>query len=59
MSDEEIRKFADASHWLDHFPPLAVADLRSIGIHVRFTSVLIFLACFPFIARENVLCTLG
>lgn len=36
LSDEEIKKFADASHWLDHFPPLAVKDLRSIGIHVRF-----------------------
>uniref|UniRef100_A0A8D8W9F9 leucine--tRNA ligase n=1 Tax=Cacopsylla melanoneura TaxID=428564 RepID=A0A8D8W9F9_9HEMI len=34
LEDEEIRKFADASHWLDHFPPLAVQDLRSIGIHV-------------------------
>ncbi|KAJ4446647.1 Leucine--tRNA ligase, cytoplasmic, partial [Periplaneta americana] len=34
LSDDEIRKFADASHWLDHFPPLAVKDLRSIGLHV-------------------------
>ena len=34
MPDEEIRKFADAQHWLEHFPPLAVKDLRSIGIHV-------------------------
>jgi leucyl-tRNA synthetase len=34
LSDDEIKKFADASHWLDHFPPLAVKDLRSIGIHV-------------------------
>lgn len=37
LGDEEIRKFADASHWLDHFPPLAVQDLRSIGIHVSLT----------------------
>ena len=36
LPDEEIRKFADAAHWLDHFPPLAVADLRSIGVHVSY-----------------------
>lgn len=34
MVDEEIKKFADASYWLDHFPPLAMQDLKSIGIHV-------------------------
>jgi len=34
LSNEEIKKFADASYWLHHFPPLAVKDLRSIGIHV-------------------------
>lgn len=34
MEDEEIRKFADAYYWLEYFPPLAMADLRSIGIHV-------------------------
>ncbi|XP_023719328.1 leucine--tRNA ligase, cytoplasmic isoform X2 [Cryptotermes secundus] len=33
LCDDEIKKFADASHWLDHFPPLAVKDLRRIGIH--------------------------
>jgi leucyl-tRNA synthetase len=35
LSNEEIKKFSDASYWLHHFPPLAVKDLRSIGIHVR------------------------
>lgn len=34
MKDDEIVQFADASHWLDYFPPLTVADLKSIGIHV-------------------------
>lgn len=34
LENDEIRKFADASHWLDHFPPLAVQDLKSIGLHV-------------------------
>ena len=37
LSNEEIKKFADASYWLHHFPPLAVKDLRSIGIHVRIS----------------------
>lgn len=35
LEDEEIQKFANASHWLDYFPPLAVKDLKSIGLHVR------------------------
>jgi leucyl-tRNA synthetase len=39
LSNEEIKKFADASYWLHHFPPLAVKDLRSIGIHVRVVAV--------------------
>lgn len=34
LSDEEIPKFADAYYWLDYFPPLAVKDLKSIGLHV-------------------------
>lgn len=36
LEDEEIKKFADAAHWLDYFPPLAVKDLQSIGLHVRY-----------------------
>ena len=39
MTDEEIRQFADAQHWLDYFPPRAVADLRSIGIHVSLRNI--------------------
>lgn len=34
MQDEEIKQFADAEHWLNYFPPLAVKDLKRIGIHV-------------------------
>lgn len=36
MIDTEIKNFADAYHWLDHFPPLAVEDLRSVGLHVSY-----------------------
>ncbi|KAI9038161.1 leucine--tRNA ligase CDC60 [Aspergillus affinis] len=31
---EEIHKFADANHWLQHFPPLAIRDLDSLGARV-------------------------
>ncbi|PVD35216.1 hypothetical protein C0Q70_06497 [Pomacea canaliculata] len=34
LSDEEIREFTDPAHWLKYFPPLAQADLRSMGIKV-------------------------
>ncbi|XP_059482469.1 leucine--tRNA ligase, cytoplasmic isoform X2 [Neocloeon triangulifer] len=34
LQDDEIKKFADPLHWLEYFPPLAVSDLKSIGIHV-------------------------
>lgn len=36
ISDEEIPKFADPNHWLNYFPPLAVADLKSFGCHIDF-----------------------
>lgn len=34
LNDEEIKKFADAAYWLDYFPPLAIQDLKQIGLHV-------------------------
>lgn len=36
LADEEIKKFADENYWLDYFPPRAMEDLKSIGVHVRF-----------------------
>jgi len=33
ISDEEIKKFADAEHWLEYFPPLAIQDLKRMGVH--------------------------
>lgn len=35
LKNEDIKKFADASYWLDYFPPLAVKDIKSVGLHVR------------------------
>lgn len=34
LSDEDIVKFSEAEHWLDYFPPLAVQDLKKIGLKV-------------------------
>jgi leucyl-tRNA synthetase len=31
---EEIHKFADANHWLHHFPPLAIEHLNSMGARI-------------------------
>ncbi|GLH12065.1 Leucine--tRNA ligase, cytoplasmic [Gryllus bimaculatus] len=48
LSDEEIKNFADESYWLDHFPPLAVKDLRSIGLHVDWRRTFITTDANPF-----------
>uniref|UniRef100_A0A1B6DI73 leucine--tRNA ligase n=1 Tax=Clastoptera arizonana TaxID=38151 RepID=A0A1B6DI73_9HEMI len=48
MEDEEIKKFADAIHWLDHFPPLAIKDLRRLGIHVDWRRTFITTDANPF-----------
>uniref|UniRef100_A0A8B9ZHL6 Leucine--tRNA ligase, cytoplasmic n=1 Tax=Anas platyrhynchos TaxID=8839 RepID=A0A8B9ZHL6_ANAPL len=34
LSDEEVIGFSEAEHWLDYFPPLAVQDLKSMGLKV-------------------------
>lgn len=34
LSDEDIVKFSEAEHWLEYFPPLAVEDLKKIGLKV-------------------------
>ena len=34
LSDEEIIKFASAEHWLEYFPPLAIRDLKQMGVKV-------------------------
>lgn len=36
VPEEEIKEFANESYWLEYFPPLAVADLKRMGIHVWF-----------------------
>nr|XP_044636742.1 leucine--tRNA ligase, cytoplasmic [Equus asinus] len=34
LSDEEIVRFSEAEHWLDYFPPLAIQDLKRMGLKV-------------------------
>uniref|UniRef100_A0A096MSX8 Leucine--tRNA ligase, cytoplasmic n=3 Tax=Papio anubis TaxID=9555 RepID=A0A096MSX8_PAPAN len=34
LSDTEIVKFSEAEYWLDYFPPLAVQDLKRMGLKV-------------------------
>lgn len=34
LSDQEIIKFAHAEHWLEYFPPLAIKDLKQMGVKV-------------------------
>lgn len=41
LKDDEIKKFADASHWLEYFPPLCIKDLKSMGVKVRLIIVII------------------
>ncbi|XP_076244562.1 leucyl-tRNA synthetase isoform X2 [Calliopsis andreniformis] len=48
LEHEEIKKFADAAHWLDYFPPLAVQDLKSIGLHVDWRRTFITTDANPF-----------
>lgn len=48
LQDEEIKKFADAAYWLEYFPPLAVQDLKSIGLHVDWRRSFITTDVNPF-----------
>lgn len=34
LKDEEIKDFADPSHWLKYFPPHCKEDLKKMGIKV-------------------------
>ncbi|XP_040855077.1 leucine--tRNA ligase, cytoplasmic [Ochotona curzoniae] len=34
LSDGEIVRFSEAEHWLDYFPPLAIQDLKRMGLKV-------------------------
>lgn len=48
LEDEEIKKFCATDYWLEYFPPLAVKDLNSIGIHVDWRRTFITTDANPF-----------
>eukprot|EP00095_Tigriopus_kingsejongensis_P005736 maker-scaffold28_size608977-snap-gene-1.13 protein:Tk05736 transcript:maker-scaffold28_size608977-snap-gene-1.13-mRNA-1 annotation:"hypothetical protein BRAFLDRAFT_63907" len=48
IKDEDIKKFADADYWLDYFPPLAVEDLKAMGLHVDWRRSFITTKANPF-----------
>ncbi|XP_017875830.1 leucine--tRNA ligase, cytoplasmic isoform X2 [Ceratina calcarata] len=48
LENEEIKKFSDAEYWLDYFPPLAMQDLKSLGLHVDWRRTFITTDANPF-----------
>ncbi|XP_006610431.1 leucine--tRNA ligase, cytoplasmic isoform X2 [Apis dorsata] len=48
LKNEDIKKFADASYWLDYFPPLGVKDIKSVGLHVDWRRTFITTDANPF-----------
>ncbi|KAJ7997238.1 hypothetical protein DPEC_G00226900 [Dallia pectoralis] len=48
LSDEEIVPFASAEHWLEYFPPLAVSDLKMMGVKVDWRRSFITTDVNPF-----------
>lgn len=48
LADDEIRRFADADYWLDYFPPMAVSDLKAMGLHVDWRRTFITTDVNPF-----------
>uniref|UniRef100_A0A1A7YTQ2 Leucine--tRNA ligase, cytoplasmic n=1 Tax=Iconisemion striatum TaxID=60296 RepID=A0A1A7YTQ2_9TELE len=48
LNDQEISEFADAEHWLEYFPPLAVKDLKKMGLKVDWRRSFITTDVNPF-----------
>ncbi len=36
LQEGEIAKFAESRHWLEYFPPKALEDCRSYGLHIDY-----------------------
>ena len=43
LKDEEIKEFADHTHWLKYFPPHCKDDLKRMGLKVLDKRVIIVL----------------
>ncbi|GFS89453.1 leucine--tRNA ligase, cytoplasmic [Nephila pilipes] len=48
LSDDEIKKFAEVEYWLKYFPPLAIQDLKSMGVKVDWRRTFITTDCNPY-----------
>uniref|UniRef100_A0A4W6EYP0 Leucine--tRNA ligase, cytoplasmic n=1 Tax=Lates calcarifer TaxID=8187 RepID=A0A4W6EYP0_LATCA len=48
LNDHEIASFANAEHWLEYFPPLAVKDLKQMGVKVDWRRSFITTDVNPF-----------
>ncbi|KAL6098507.1 lars1 [Pungitius sinensis] len=48
LKDKEISEFANAEHWLEYFPPLAVKDLKLMGVKVDWRRSFITTDVNPF-----------
>uniref|UniRef100_A0A4W5PYF5 leucine--tRNA ligase n=1 Tax=Hucho hucho TaxID=62062 RepID=A0A4W5PYF5_9TELE len=48
LSDMEIVPFANAAHWLEYFPPMAVKDLKMMGVKVDWRRSFITTDVNPF-----------
>ncbi|XP_051902567.1 leucine--tRNA ligase, cytoplasmic [Hippocampus zosterae] len=48
LTDHDITKFANAEHWLEYFPPLAVKDLKMMGVKVDWRRSFITTDVNPF-----------
>ena len=48
VPEQEIASFADASHWLGYFPPLAIDALKAMGVFVDWRRAFITTDVSPF-----------
>ncbi|XP_011296656.1 leucine--tRNA ligase, cytoplasmic [Fopius arisanus] len=48
LDASEIYKFCSPAYWLEYFPPLAVKDLKSIGLHIDWRRTFITTDANPF-----------
>lgn len=48
VDDNEIANFSEAEHWLNYFPPLAIDDLKSAGLHIDWRRAFITTDVNPF-----------
>lgn len=57
LNDQEIVDFANAEHWLEYFPPLAVKDLKQMGVKVtNYNNVTLANSCLCFVSVSLFLC---